>query len=125
MNLVNKQKRILVLDKDNKIFSLVDEIMYFGYSDIHVTFDPNAVYDIAKSYQPDLIILDYLLMDNDCSEICSDFKKDSNLKNVPIIVVTAYRNKRINLDSFNCDALFIKPLDIEILASRMEYLIAS
>ncbi len=125
MDIVNTHKRILVLDKDNKIFSLVDEIMGFGYSDVHVTFDPNSVYDIARKYQPDLVILDYLLMDNDCTEICQDFKKDSVLKNVPIIVVSAYRNKRVHLDSSKCDALFIKPLDISVLASRIDYLIAS
>ena len=125
MELLGKQKRILVLDKDNRILSVVDEIMNYGDWDVRTTYDPYAVFDIAKIYHPDLIILDYLLLDNDCALICQDFKEDAELQAVPIIIVTAYKTKKANEDSFKCDALFIKPLDMEVLASRIEYLMAS
>jgi DNA-binding response OmpR family regulator len=125
MELIDKQKRILVLDKDNRILSVVDEIMCYGDWDVAMTYDPYAVYDKAKTYKPDLIILDYLLLDNDCATICQDFKDDAELNNVPIIVVTAYKTRKASADFFKCDALFIKPLDMTVLASRMEYLMAS
>lgn len=125
MELINKQKRILVLDKDNRILSVVDEIMQYGDWDVSITYDPYAVFDKAKDYHPDLIILDYLLLDNDCALICQDFKEDAELNNVPVIVVTAYKTRKANPDFFKCDALFIKPLDMTVLASRMEYLMAS
>jgi DNA-binding response OmpR family regulator len=125
MELLNRQKRILVLDKDNRILSVVDEIMNYGDWEVRTIYDPNSVYDMAQSYQPDLIILDYLLLDNDCEIICQDFRSDMSLSAVPIIIVTAYKTKKVNADSFKCDALFIKPLDMQVLASRMEYLMAS
>jgi two-component system cell cycle response regulator DivK len=125
MQLIDKQKRILVLDKDNRIRSVVDEIMCYGDWDVTMTYDPYAVFDKAKTYKPDLIIFDYLLLDNDCALICQDFKDDAELQNVPIIVVTAYKTRKANADFFKCDALFIKPLDMTVLASRMEYLMAS
>lgn len=125
MELVNRQKRILVLDKDNRIRSVVDEMLLYGDWDISVIYDPYAVYDKAKTYAPDLIILDYLLLDNDCATICQDFKDDAELESVPIIVVTAYKTRKASADFFKCDALFIKPLDMTVLASRMEYLMAS
>jgi two-component system cell cycle response regulator DivK len=125
MEIIDKQKRILVLDKNNRIQSVVDEVLYYGDWDVSVTFDPNAVYDKAKDYHPDLIILDYMLLDNDCAVICQDFKDDAELKSVPIIVVTNYKTKKARADFFKCDALFIKPLDMTVLASRMEYLMAS
>jgi two-component system cell cycle response regulator DivK len=125
MELLSKQKRILVLDKDNRILSVVDEMMQYGDWDVAITYDPHAVYDKAKTCKPDLIILDYLLLDNDCALICQDFKDDIELSDVPIIVVTAYKTRKANTDFFKCDALFIKPLDMTVLASRMEYLMAS
>ena len=125
MELLGKQKKILVLDKDNRILSVVDEMMCYGDWEVRTTYDAYSVYDIAQSYRPDLIILDYLLLDNDCALICQDFKEDTQLQNVPIIIVTAYKTKKANADSFKCDALFIKPLDMEVLASRMEFLMAS
>lgn len=125
MELVDKQKRILVLDKDNRLLSVVDEIMCYGDWDISTTYDPNSVYNMAQTYKPDLIILDYLLLDNDCALICQDIKDDAALHDTPIIVVTAYKTRKARADYYKCDALFIKPLDIEVLASRMDYLIAS
>jgi DNA-binding response OmpR family regulator len=125
MELLNRQKKVLVLDKDNRIASVVDEMMWYGDWDVSVTYDPNTVFDMAKAYQPDLIILDYFLLDNDCELICRDFKNDAALHDVPLIVVTAYKTKKTKADCFKCDALFIKPLDMEVLASRMDYLMAS
>jgi two-component system cell cycle response regulator DivK len=125
MELLDKQKKILVLDKDNRILSVVDEMMYYGDWQVRTIYDPYSVHDVAQSYQPDLIILDYLLLDNDCALISQDFKDDTELQNIPIIIVTAYKTKKANADSFKCDALFIKPLDMQVLASRMEYLMAS
>jgi DNA-binding response OmpR family regulator len=125
MEMIDKKKRILVLDKDNRILSVVDEVMQYGNWDVSITYDPYAVFNIAKNYQPDLIILDYLLLDNDCALICQDFKDDAQLHDVPVIVVTAYKTRKANPDYFKCDALFIRPLDMTVLASRMEYLMAS
>jgi two-component system cell cycle response regulator DivK len=125
MELLSQKKRILVLDKNSRMLSVVDEIMMYGDFDVHTIYDPNAVYDKAKDFHPDVIILDYLLLDNDCALICQEFKDDANLSNVPIIVIASYRTQQVTNDSYNCDALFVKPLDMTVLASRMDYLMAS
>jgi two-component system cell cycle response regulator DivK len=125
MELISQKKRILVLDKNSRMLSVVDEIMMYGDFDVQTIYDPNAVYDKAKDFHPDVIILDYLLLDNDCALICREFKDDADLNNVPIIVITSYRTQQVTNDSYNCDALFVKPLDMMALASRMDYLMAS
>lgn len=125
MELIGKQKRILVLDKDGSIMPVVDEMLNYGDWDIKTTYDPHAVYNMAKEYQPDLVLLDYLLLDKDCELICQDFKADVELEKLPIIIITRYRTKKASSDSYKCDALFIKPMDMEVLASRIEYLMAS
>jgi DNA-binding response OmpR family regulator len=125
MKTIGSKKKILILDKNSRMLSVIDDIMYYGDFDIHLTYDPNAIYDKAKVINPDLIILNYLLLDNDCAMVCQDFKDDEQLKRVPIIVVTAFKTKKAQDDAYKCDALFVKPLDMELLASRMEYLMAS
>jgi len=125
MATLDKQKKVLVLDKDNRIHSVVDEMMCYGDWDVSMTYDPYAVFDKAKTCKPDVIILDYLLLDNDCATICQDLRDDADLHDVPIIVVTAYKTRKAKADFYKCDALFIKPLDMSVLASRMEYLMAS
>lgn len=125
MKTIGSKKTILILDKNSRMLSVIDDIMYYGNFDVHLTYDPNAIYDKAKVINPDLIILDYLLLDTDCALVCQDFKDDEQLKGVPIIVVTAFKSKKAQEESYKCDALFVKPLDMELLASRMEYLMAS
>lgn len=125
MKTTGTKKKILILDKNSRMLSVIDEIMYYGDFDVHLTYDPDAIYDKAKVINPDLIILEYLLLDTDCALVCQDFKDDEQLKGVPIIVVTAFKTKKAQQESYKCDALFIKPLDMELLASRMQYLMAS
>lgn len=122
---LQQKKHILVLDKDNHLLSVVDDLACLGNFEIHITYDPGAVYDKAKDLKPDLIILDYLLLNNECQEICQDFKEDIHLNGVPIIVVTAFRSKKIRAEAYKCEALFVKPLDVSLFASRMDYLMAS
>lgn len=125
MEFTGAKKNILVLDKGSRVLTVVDEILFYGDYDLHIIYDPNSVYDKAKSMNPDLIILDYLLLDKDCEEVIKDLKDDDELKDVPVIVVTAYRSKKAIADSYKCDALFVKPMDMDVLASRIEYLMAS
>lgn len=125
MEFPGAKKHILVLDKGSRVLSVVDQVLFYGDYNLHIIYDPNSVYDRAKALTPDLIILDYLLLDKDCEEIIQDLKEDEALKDIPIIVVTVYRSKKVIADSYKCDALFVKPMDMDVLASRIEYLMAS
>lgn len=125
MELLSRQKRILVLDNSGRMVSVVNEIMGYGDFDVHTIYDADAICEKARAVSPDLILLDYLLLNNDCQLVCQDIKDDEKLSRIPVIVVSAYRNKKLQNDAYKCDALFLKPMDIEVLASRMDYLMAS
>ena len=125
MDLLSSRKRILVLDKNSRIASVVDEIMFYGDFDVCTIYDPLDVANRAKALKPDLILLDYLLLDDDCVLVCQDLKDDEGLKDVPVIVITAYRSKKAMANAYKCEALFVKPLDMTILASTINYLMAS
>ncbi|TWJ02414.1 response regulator receiver domain-containing protein [Mucilaginibacter frigoritolerans] len=125
MELLARQKRILILDNSGRMTSIVNEIMEYGDFAIHTIYDPNAVYDRAIEIFPDLIILDYLLLSSDCEVVCRDIKEDKHLKEIPVIVVTAYKNKKVRADSYKCDAIFLKPVDMQLFAPRIDYLMAS
>jgi DNA-binding response OmpR family regulator len=125
MEITSKQKRILVLDNGGRMLSVVNEIMYYGDFDIHIIYDQDVICDKAKAMRPDLIILDYLLLNNDCEQVCNDLKEEKGLENIPVIVVSTYRSKKVCSAAYRCDALFLKPMDMEVLASRIDYLMAS
>jgi DNA-binding response OmpR family regulator len=123
--IINPRKKILVLDKNSRMSPVIDEIMYYGDFEIYTTFDPDDVLTRAVGIIPDLIVLDYLLLDEDCISICRDLKQESALNDVPVIVITGYQSKKAFSKAYECDALFVKPLDMNILASRIDLLMAS
>ncbi|WP_259067152.1 hypothetical protein HDF24_19655 [Mucilaginibacter sp. X4EP1] len=125
MGLVQRQKRILVLDNGGCMLPVIEEIMAYGDFDMHVMYDPDYITYRAKELKPDLIILDYLLVNNDCALVCQDLREEKELHQIPIIVVARYITKKIRSESYKCDALFVNTLDMDVLAPRINYLIAS
>lgn len=123
--LINPRKKILVLDKNSRMSPVIDEIMCYGDYDICTTFDPSDVLARARRFKPDMIVLDYLLLNEDCVAVCQELKEEKSLSDVPVIVVTGYRPRKAFMNAYQCDALFVKPLDMNILASRIDLLMAS
>ncbi len=117
------QKHLLVLDQNNESLELADEIMYYGYSDVQITSDCNAVFQIAKLSRPDLIILDFSSVDDHAKVVCNNFKQDSELAKVPVILLSDYVTKKVDVHQYSCDAMFMKPYDAEQLALNIQSLV--
>ncbi|WDF54668.1 hypothetical protein [Mucilaginibacter sp. KACC 22063] len=116
-------KKMLLLDRGHDILNLAHEIMFYGYSDMHITSDPSDVYKIAKTYKPDLILLDYVLANDSADEIYQFIKQSDDLKHIPVIVVAANYNKVINNDEG--ESVYIKSMDNQDFANKIGYLMAS
>ena len=118
-------KEILILDHNHSKTSVIDDISSFKNWKLSVTYDPLATYNLAKNNRPDLIILDYLLLDKEAEDICEDFKNDALLSRIPLIIVTVYQRKQTAIESLCCDSFFVRPIDNESLTSRINSLLAS
>ena len=81
-------KRFLVED-DQSIVSLVQyNLQKEGFNVQTSGNGEEAIKDI-KNYEPDLILLDWMLPDLSGLNICKSLKKDKKHKNIPIIMLTA------------------------------------
>jgi PleD family two-component response regulator len=119
------QKRILVLDKGGKMLPVIEEIMAYGDFDIHLMDHPESVVSRAKELMPDLVILDYLQVNGDCPGICRRLKEGAQLHDIAVILVAGYVTKKMRSHAYQCDALFVNTLDMDALAPRISYLMAS
>ena len=80
---------------------------------------------LARSGQPDLILMDIQLPGIDGYEVTRKIKNDEDLKNIPVIVVTSYALSGDAAKAFEagCDAYVAKPYSPrEMLAKVKEYL---
>ncbi|MFZ1729752.1 MAG: ATP-binding protein [Bacteroidota bacterium] len=76
--------------------------------------------DLARSEDPDMLLLDIIMPDMDGFEVCRVFKKDQQLKHIPVVFLTAQKTRRdlrIAALEAGADGFLSKPLDeIELLA---------
>jgi CheY-like chemotaxis protein len=113
------KKRILILDKDTRLTNFVNEITLDDNYEIHMSETSTGLSRKARELKPDLILLDYAVVDVDCQMICQSLKEDSDLKDVPLVVITAAGSKKQLSDTCKCDALFVEPQDANAAASQI------
>jgi len=116
----NKPSILIVDDTPNNIAVLVDYL-----SDTHfkvlVARDGESAIAQAKYAQPDLILLDVLMPGIDGFETCARLKNDRELKDIPVIFMTALSETVDKVKGFNAGAAdyITKPLQHEEVLARI------
>ena len=86
---VDKKPTILVVDDTPDNLILVSSLLKHEYR-IKVASDGQAALRIAAGQeQPDLILLDIMMPDMDGYEVCRQLKADAQLRDIPVIFLTA------------------------------------
>jgi CheY-like chemotaxis protein len=113
------KKQILVLDDNEDILDVVKEIL--AYEGFGVTgIGQAALLDEAiRDRRPDLILMDYRLMDGNGGDTCNRLKAAEETRHLPLIIFSAYIHKEEDLQKLNCDAVIAKPFDIKDLVDTI------
>lgn len=115
-------KKILIVEDDEK---LRNELEIFlnnnGYKAESLKKFDNTIKDIL-SINPDLILLDINLPNNDGEYICKEIRKESQM---PIIIITSRDSELDELISINygADHYITKPFNIQILLAKIASLL--
>ncbi len=86
--------------------------------------DGNSAYEFIKMYKPALVLLDYKMPGMDGIEIVRNIRRDDELKNTFVIIMTAYELDKISEeDKKLIDGIIQKPIDKNQLIDKLtEYL---
>ena len=78
---------------------------------------------IALSEKPDLILLDLIMPKMNGYEMCFDLKKNDNMKNIPIIIITASGAKKLEQKciELGVEEIIHKPYDSTYLIERIAF----
>jgi len=81
-------KKILIIEDDSFLSEMY--LAKFNQSDFQaeVAIDGKEGLSKVKSFKPDLILLDIVLPKMDGFEVLKELKKDSELKKIPVILLT-------------------------------------
>ena len=116
-------KKILLLDDSLDIIQIVEEVLSYEHFKVKSLTDTQKFFEIVESFAPELIILDYKLSDESGGEICRKIKADPDLKDIPVIIFSAYTQPGLDFKAFGCDAFIAKPFDLQELVDTISELL--
>jgi two-component system phosphate regulon response regulator PhoB len=115
-------KKILVVDDEADVTDLVSyHLKSKGYV-VQTANNPNQSLSLARSFLPDLVILDVMMPDLNGMQICRLLRADPQLKNVPVIFLTAKAEEadRIQGLETGADDYICKPFSTKELVLRVQ-----
>ncbi|MDI6843255.1 MAG: response regulator [Anaerosomatales bacterium] len=117
---------VLVVDDDRSIVNVLrDTLKTRGYS-IAAAYDGAEAMAAIRKRKPDLILLDLQMPVMDGYEVIEAVKTDPDLKDIPIVIMTAYQIDRSRVDIVGmAEQKVDKPFSAEELVRRVEALLAA
>ena len=126
---MSEQTKILVVDDEPDVLAYLAAIFEDDDYEVISATGGNEAFELARRYKPALITLDITMPDQTGVRTFMDLKNDPELKDIPVIVVTATVNSEQGfqdlLDGFPGPEGFIsKPINPEALLETVRKAIA-
>lgn len=117
-----KPKKILVVDDEPDVTDLLAYTLKSKGFAVEAINNPNASVGLARTFLPDLVILDVMMPELNGIQICRMLRADPALKNVPIIFLTAKAEEgdRIQGLESGADDYVSKPFSTKELVLRVQ-----
>ena len=114
--------KIFIIEDEPSIIQLVQHNLEKNGFIVSSSLNGNDGLKELKKFQPDLLLLDWMLPDLSGIEICKNIRKDNSFKNLPVIMLTAKgeeEDKIKGLDS-GVDDYLTKPFSFNELMARIK-----
>lgn len=121
-NLETGKKKILIVDDDLEIIELVKDVLVRdGRFDVQSASSGYDAGILTQQFNPDLILLDYMLPDVNGNIVCQTIKKNPNFANTKIIIVSGVINRSEidNLLKAGAEDFIQKPFNISLLVDKI------
>ncbi len=119
---MSQKKRILLIEDEEDIAALIKlQAELSGYK-LHVEVDGLNGLRAVEREKPDLVLLDIMLPGQNGFDVCRKIKSNPELKNIPIIILTA-KNDEIDTMlglELGADDYVSKPFSPKVLMSRIK-----
>ncbi len=123
-------KKILIVDDDPDLVEAVTMILESKNYEVSAAYGGIEGLEKARTENPDLIVLDVMMPDKDGYVVCKELKADPDLRNIPVLLLTAVVSKistsrytqQMGLET-EADDYIDKPVEPEVLVKRIETLL--
>jgi two-component system, OmpR family, response regulator len=118
-----RKRRILIVDNDSNTTHLVKVLLErSGHYLVLEENDATKAYESARTFLPDLILLDIVMPDTDGGEVAARIDADPELHNTPIVFLTALVTRAEAKSGLNIQGhpFLAKPVSIPELINAIE-----
>lgn len=108
-------KRILVLDDDEAVLDALEAALEYASFTVKTITKSENVFNVINEFQPDLVLIDYILNGINGGEICHQIKTNPLTQGMPVILISAYPKVLLSLGDYGCNNFIPKPFDLSEL----------
>ena len=118
-----KGKRILVIDDDSCFLEVIQYFLEMEKYRVTGISQAKDIVPLVESTKPDLVLLDYLLPSSNGADMCYKLHDCPSLKDLPIVLTSAYPPTQLSLDNVPYSIFIPKPFDLWYLLACMKKLL--
>ena len=116
-----KKYTILVADDEEDLRGFLSSELARNYEVIEASDGVEAI-SFVRQFEPDLVLLDYMMPDKNGMEVCREIRNDARLSHIPVIMLTARADEKIKLECLKAGAsdFISKPFALGELSLRVK-----
>ena len=112
-------KRILLISTDATVQELLCANSSLLNAQVEVNECTQDLLQKIKQHKPDVLVIDFILNDENGGGLCHQVKSDPQLRDLPIVLLSEYTTIDRLATKFGCDAIVNKPTDVQHLAAAI------
>lgn len=112
--------KILVIDNDKAVLDVLNEALSYDDFEVKTSATADDIFRVLDEFQPDLLIIDYILSGINGGEICHQVKSKPKTSKLPVIIISAYPRVLLSLGTYGCDKFVSKPFDLYDLTAQIK-----
>lgn len=114
--------RVAVVDDDEDMRMLWSSILQEVGLEVQEAFNGLEGLKLIRDQKPHVVLLDLMMPVMTGEELCEAVRKDPDLKNIPIIIVSSLNDHKTKATCFRlgADEFLVKPVDPEELVFRIQ-----
>ena len=119
----NSIPKILVLDDDLSNAEVIQAVLEDQCFKVLSIINSDELENSINKFEPDLIVMDILLGNNDGRILCNAIKHDDKTSNIPVLLITAMLKAEAEKLPSLADGIIFKPFDYYKLHRKIRHLI--